>query len=408
MTRPTAFHSRTSALNEGQRWEDWEGFLSATTYALDPLMEYNAVRMGCGLFDVSPLHKYEVRGPDAKAFLQRMVVRNLAPSRPGRGFYTVWCDEDGYTVWCDDDGKVVDDGGVFHIAEDHLRLTSTLPSLEWLVDSSIGFDVAIEDVSEELAGIALQGPTSRDLLQKLTSVDLSALKFWHCTNADVCGRPTLISRTGYTGDLGFEIFVRPDDAEQIWDAVMTLAPDYQMRPCGLIALDMTRIEAGLPQIDAEFISSKQTLFEVQKISPLELGLAWMCKLDGDFFVGRDALIEEKTKGTSRWNTVGIELDVTYIEKYCREFGMPLHLPDQSWTEAVPIYADEAQEKLIGRGTSGMWSSLLKKYIVIARIPPQYGKPGSRFYIEEVIEAKAFSIPATVVKMPFFDPPRKKA
>jgi aminomethyltransferase len=398
MTRLTPFHSRTSALNEGQRWEDWEGFLAATMYSLDPLVEYNAVRLGCGIFDVSPLHKYEVRGPDAQALLQRMVVRNLAPSRPGRGFYT---------VWCNDDGKVIDDGGVFHIAENHLRLTSTLPSLEWLIDNSTGFDVTIEDVSEELVGVALQGPTSRDLLQKLTSVDLSALKFWHCTDADVSGKPTLISRTGYTGDLGFEIFVRPEDAEEIWDAMMALATDYQMRPCGLVALDMTRIEAGLLQINAEFISAKQTLFEVQTISPLELGVGWMCKLDGDFFVGRDAVIAEKANGTSRWNTVGIELDVTYIEKYFREFAMPLHLPEQSWNEAVPIYSDEAQETLIGRGTSGMWSPLLKKYIAIARIPPQFAKPGSRFFIEEIIEAKAFSIPATVVKMPFFDPPRKK-
>ena len=399
MTRLTPFHSRTAALNEGQRWEDWEGYLAANMYGLDPLIEYNAIRLGCGLFDVSPLHKYEVQGPDAKAFLQRMVVRNLAPSRPGRGFYT---------VWCNDDGKVVDDGGVFHLAENHFRLTSTLPNFEWLIDNSLGFDVAFEDVSEELVGLALQGPTSRDLLQKLTSVDLATLKFWNCTEADVCGRPTMISRTGYTGDLGFEIFLRPDDAERIWDSAMALAPDYQMRPCGLAALDMARIEAGLLSIDNEFISAKQTLFEIQTISPFELGLGWMCKLDGDFFVGRDALIKEKTNGTSRWSTVGIELDVTYIEKYFREFAMPLHLPEQSWNEAVPIYSDEAQEHRIGRGTSGMWSPLLKKYIVIARVPPSYAKLGSRFWIEEVIEVKSFSIPATVVKMPFFDPARKRA
>ena len=399
MTRLTPFHSRTSALNQGQRWEDWEGFLVATTYGLDPLMEYNAIRLGCGLFDVSPLHKYEVRGPGAKALLQRMVVRNLSPSRPGRGFYT---------VWCDDDGKVVDDGAVFHVAENHLRLTSILPSLEWLVDNSRGFDATVEDASEEIVGIALQGPTSRDLLQKLTSVDLSVLKFWRCTDADVSGSHALISRSGYTGDLGFEIFVRPDDAEKIWDSAMQLAPDYQMRPCGLIALDMTRIEAGLQQLDAEFISAKRTLFEVQKISPLELGLGWMCKLDGDYFVGRDALIDEKASGTSRWNTVGIELDVTYIEKYFREFGMPLHLPARSWSGPVPIYSDEAQDDLIGRGTSGMWSPLLKKYIVIARVPPRYAELGSRFFIEEMIEARACSIPARVVGMPFFDPPRKRA
>lgn len=398
MTRLTPFHSRTSPLNQGQRWEDWEGFLAATMYGLDALMEYNTTRLGCGLFDISPLHKYEVRGPDAKAFLQRMVVRNLAPSRPGRGFYT---------VWCDDDGKVIDDGGVFHIAETHLRLTSTLPGLEWLLDNSNGFDVTVEDVSEEVVGIAIQGPTSRDLLQKLTSADLGALKFWHCTQTDVSGSPALISRSGYTGDLGFEIFLQPDDAEKIWDSAMDLASDYQMRPCGLAALDMMRIEAGLLQIDAEFISAKQTLFEIQKISPLELGVGWMCKLDGDFFVGRDALINEKANGTSRWNTVGIELDVTYVEKYFREFGMPLHLPERSWNEAVPIYSDEAQEDLIGRGTSGMWSPLLKKYIVIARVPPLYAKRGSRFFVEEMIEAKSFSIPARVVKMPFFDPPRKR-
>ncbi len=399
MTRHTPFHSRTCELNEGQRWEDWEGFLAATMYGLDPVVEYNTIRLGCGLFDVSPLHKYEVRGPDAQALLQRMVVRDLAPSRPGRAFYT---------VWCDDDGKVVDDGAVFHITEEHFRLTSTLPSLEWLIDNSVDFDVAIEDVSEEVVGIAIQGPTSRDLLQELTSAQLRALKYWHCIAADVCGRPTLISRTGYTGDLGFEIFLRAEDAEVIWDASMSLAPDYQMRPCGLVALDMARIEAGLPQIDVEFISAKQTLFEVRKISPLELGLGWMCKLDGDVFVGREALRNEKAKGTSRWNTVGIELDVTYIEKYFSEFGMPLHLPDVPWSEAVPIYSDEAQEDLIGRGTSGMWSPLLKKYIAITRIPPGYAKLGTCFFIEEVIEAKAFSIPAKVVNMPFFDPPRKKA
>jgi aminomethyltransferase len=399
MTRMTPFHSRTAPLNRGQSWEDWEGFLTATRYDLDALMEYNSIRLGCGLFDVSPLHKYEVRGPDAKAFLQRMVVRNLAPSRPGRGFYT---------VWCDDAGKVIDDGGVFHIGDDHLRLTTTLPSFEWLADNAGGFDITIEDASEEIAGIALQGPTSRDLLQKLTDIDLSALKFWHCAPAEVCGSPTLISRTGYTGDLGFEIFVRPDDAEKIWDAVMALSVDYQMRPCGLTALDMTRIEAGLLQIDVEFISAKRTVFEVQKLSPLELGLGWMCKLDGDFFVGRDALVDEKARGSSRWNTVGIQLDVTYIEKYFREFDMPLHLPEVPWNEAVPIYSDEAQEHLIGRGTSGMWSPVLKKYIAIARVPPKCAAIGSSFFIEEVIEAKAFSIPATVVEMPFFDPPRKRA
>ncbi len=263
MTRGTPFHSRTSALNQGQRWEDWEGFLAATMYSLNHLYEYNAIRLGCGLLDVSPLHKYDVRGPDAQALLQRLVVRDIVKSRPGRVFYT---------TWCNDDGMVIDDGTVFHVGKDHLRLTSTLPGLDWLEDNAVGFDVTIDDVSEELVGIALQGPTSRQLLQKLTSVDLGTLRYFECIDAEVSGVPTLISRTGYTGDLGFEIFVRPQGAEKIWDAAMELGPDYKLRPCGLIALDMARIEAGLLQINSEFISAKQTFFDVQKISPLEVGL----------------------------------------------------------------------------------------------------------------------------------------
>jgi aminomethyltransferase len=255
----------------------------------------------------------------------------------------------------------------------------------------------------------LQGPTSRELLKQLTkNADLDALRFFHCTDAEVAGAPALISRTGYTGDLGYEIFIEPQNAERLWDSVMELHDPYKLRPAGLLALNEARLEAGLLQIGAEFTSASQTLFDVQKTSPFELGLDWMVKLDGDFFVGRDALRKEKQSGSSRWTTVGIELDVTVLEKYYREYGMPLHLPERGWVGPVPIYSDEAQEHHIGRGTSGTWSRLLKKYIVIARIEPQYGKLGTQFFIEEVVEAKAYSIPATVVKMPFFDPPRKKS
>ena len=288
-------------------------------------------------------------------------------------------------------------------------MTTTIPNLYWLQDNALGLDVTIEDVSEVYVGIALQGPTARDLLKRLTSkADLDQLRFFHCTDAEVCGAPAMISRTGYTGDLGFEVFIKPQYAERIWDSAMELSGDYKMRPAGLVALDQTRIEAGLLQIDADFISASQTLFDVQKTSPLELGFNWMVKLDGDFFVGRDALRKEKESGSSRWSTVGIELDVTVLEKFFREYGMPLHLPEQAWSEPVPIYSDEAQEHNVGRGTSGMWSRLLKKYIVIARVEPQYGKLGTQFFIEEMVEAKSYSIPATVVKMPFFDPPRKKS
>ena len=398
MPRVTPFHSRTGALCEGSRWEEWAGFLAATMYELDHINEYNAIRMGCGLLDVSPLFKYDVRGRDAQALLQRMVVRNLARSRPGRVFYT---------TWCDDEGKVMDDGAVFHVAENHFLMTSTIPNGYWLQDNAIGLDVEIEDVSESYVGVALQGPTSRDLLSRLTNANLDSLRYFHCTRAEVTGATALISRTGYTGDLGYEIFVEPQDAEKLWGSIMEIGEDHKLRPAGLVALDSARIEAGLLAINAEFISASQTLFEVQKISPLELGLGWMVKLDGDPFIGREALRREKQRG-SRWATVGLQLDVTALEKFFAEYDMPLHLPARVWSEAVPCYADEAQTNHIGRGTSGTWSPLLKKYIVIARVKPRYAELGTRFFIEEMIEAKSHSTPATVVQMPFFDPPRKKA
>ena len=398
MSRPTPFHSRTGPLCEGQRWINWAGFLSAATYQLDHLHEYNAVRTGAGLFDVSPLFKYDIRGRDALALINRVAVRDLSKCRIGQVFYT---------VWCDDKGMVIDDGTILRLGEDYFRMTAAIPTLYWLQDNALGLEVAIEDVSEQFAAVALQGPTSRDMLQSLTDVDLSGLRFFRCTDSKVAGAPALIARTGYTGDLGYEIFVRPDDAENLWDAMMEIGGKFQMLPAGLETLDLLRIEAGLLGIDADFTSATQTLFPVQKLSPYDLGLGWMIQLRKDFFVGRDALRYEKAHG-SRWSTVGLELDVTVLEKFYAEYGMPLHLPYTAWTGAVPVYADESQKRHIGRGTSGMWSPVLKKYVVITRVKPEYAKLGNLIWIEEVVEAHSYAVPARVVKMPFYDPPWKKA
>jgi aminomethyltransferase len=398
MPRYTPFHARVDALSKGKRGEEWAGYLTATMYELDHIHEYNAVRQGCGLFDISPLYKYDVRGRDAEALMDRVLLRDMSKCRVGQVFYT---------AWCDDDGKIIDDGTVARLREDHFRMTAAIPNLYWLQDNAAGLDVEIEDVSDAFAALALQGPTSRDLLQKLTSVDLGALGFFRCTQSDVAGVSAEIARTGYTGDLGYEIFVAPSDAEKLWDSMMEIRRDYKMRPTGAVTLEMTRIEAGLLLIDSDFISAKQTMFEVQKTSPYDLGLNWMVNLGKDFFVGQEALRKEKAEG-SRWATVGIELDVTVLEKAYAEYDMPLHLPYAPWAGPVPIYADEAQQHNIGRGNSGVWSPLLKKYISIARVEAQYGKLGTRLFIEEMVESKAYSIPATVVKMPFFDPPRKKA
>ena len=398
MLKPTPFHSRTGPLCQGHSWVNWAGFLAATTYEPDHLHEYNAVRSGSGLFDVSPLFKYDIRGRDALATVNRVAVRDLSKSRIGQVFYS---------VWCDDKGMVIDDGTVSQLGEDHFRVTAAIPTLAWLQDNAIGLEVTIEDVSEQFAAVALQGPTSRDMLQSLTDLDLSGLRFFRCADGKVAGAPALISRTGYTGDLGYEVFVGPDDAEQLWDAMMEAGSGYQMLPAGLATLDLVRIEGGLLGIDADFTSAFHTMFPVQKLSVYDLGLGWMINPSKGFFVGRDALRREKASG-SRYDTVGLELDVTVLEKVYAEYGMPLHLPYSSWNSAVPIFSDEPQKHHIGRGTSGMWSPVLKKYIVMARVKPEYAKLGNLIWIEDVVESHSYSIPARVVKMPFYDPPWKKA
>jgi aminomethyltransferase len=397
MPRKSPFYSRTSQLCESQSWVDWSGYLSANMYELDHSHEYNAVRTSCGLFDVSPLYKYTVRGSQALALLNRIVTRDLTKCRVGQVVYT---------TWCNDDGKVIDDGTVARLSDDYFRMTAAVPTLYWLQDNSFGLDVEIEDVSEAYGGLALQGPTSRDVLQNLTDADLEGLKYFQIIEDKVAGVPAQISRTGYTGDLGYEIFVAPDGAEELWDAVVDTGRAYGLLPAGNTALDMLRIEAGLLLIDADFVSTNQTLFDVQRSSPYELGLDWTVKLNKDYFVGQDALRAEKASGPA-WRTVGLEIDVEALEMVYRKFAMPLHLPYTSWTEAVPVYRDEGARQYIGKATSGTWSPILKKYVVIARIKPQDAAVGSRIFMEATVESQRFAVPATVVKLPFFDPPRKR-
>jgi len=385
-------------LCEGQGWQDWSGYLTAPMYELDHIHEYNAVRLGCGLFDVSPLYKYFVRGRDAMALLNRMVTRDVSKCRVGQVIYT---------AWCDDAGKIIDDGTIARLGEDSFRVTAALPTLDWLQDNGFGLDAEISDESESYGALALQGPTSRELLQQLSDADLGKLGYFELLETTVGGAPATISRTGYTGDLGYEIFVEAPKAEQLWDALAEKGPDYKMQPTGMIALDMARIEAGMLLVEVDFQSAVTTMFEVQKSSPHELGLGWMVNLKKDYFVGQEALRAEKERG-SAWATVGLEIDVTELEKVYSRFSMPLHLPYTSWTTAVPVYADDDQRQNIGKATSGTWSPIMKKYVVIARVKPQYAQPGTRIYMEETVEAQRFAVPATVVPTPFFDPPRKKA
>jgi aminomethyltransferase len=398
MPRPTPFHSRTSVSCESQSWQEWSGFLSAQSYELDHIHEYNAARTACALFDISPLYKYHVHGPGARALLDRVLTRDVSRLAVGQV---------SYTTWCDDEGKIVDDGTITRLAPDSYRLTAAIPTLDWLQDNDLGIGARIEDASEALAALSLQGPTSRAVLQRLADADVGALRYFRQLETKLAGIPVSISRTGYTGDLGFEIFVEPGWAERLWDELLEAGRAFNLRPAGNIAQDMLRIEAGLLLIDVDFVSSSRTLFDVQKSTPQELGLGFTVALGKEWFVGQEALRREKQRGPA-WTTIGLVLDVVALEQVYARFGMPLHLPYRSWNDAVPVYGDAERRQRVGRATSGTWSPILKSYVVIARVSPASGRPGGRVFVEETVEAERFAVPAKVVELPFFDPPQKKA
>jgi len=392
--RLTPFHPRTSEFCEVYNWSLWQNWLLADMYAPDHIQEYYAIRTACAVFDMSPIPKYHVHGPDADRFLDRIVTQDVSKCSIGEVLYT---------PWCDDDGKIMDDGLLARLNEHSFRLTTGDPWLFWLEDNAVRLDVVIEDVTD-LGVLALQGPYSRQLLKTLTDADLDHLHYFHILNTEVGGIPVEISRTGYTGDLGYEIWVEPHLGVKLWDAIFEAGEAYQLIPFGDFALEMARIEAGLLLTDVDFYSSKKVVYEFEKSSPLELGLGWSVKLDKEYFIGQKALRNESARGPI-WKTVGLELDLNSLEAIYAGFGMPLYLPHEAWNDAVPVYSGELQ---IGKATSGMWSPMLKKYIAIARLKPQFTHPGDRVDIEVTIDANRKRALATVVKMPFFNPPRKKS
>ena len=309
-----------------------------------------------------------------------------------------------YSAWCDDAGHIIDDGALARLEDNLYRLTTADPSLAWLEDNGYGMDVQVEDVSESLAALALQGPTSRDLLQAATETDISRLGYFRATDTQIGAAQVTVTRTGYTGDLGYEIWIDPQDAEGVWDVLIERGHAYGIKAAGTLALDMARVEAGLLLSEVDFISCRRTMFEVQKSTPLELGLGWMVHLDKPFFVGQQALREEQARGPA-WNAVGLEIDVLALDALYAEFGMPLQLPWEAWGAAVPVYVDGQQ---IGKATSGTWSPTLKKYVALARVKPQHATLGGTLDIEMTVEAERRTVPAKVVKTPFFDPARKRS
>lgn len=391
----TAVHARTFPLCESLNFREWSGYYAVSAYETHHEHEYNAIRNASALIDVSPLFKYIVSGPDAVRLVDRVITRDAHALAVGQVYYTPWCDEDGF---------VIDDGTVTRLADDRFRWTAADPSLRWLTQNAAGLNVQIGDVSDRVAALALQGPTSGALLDAVADADVRSLKYFRMTSGTIAGVPVDISRTGYTGDLGYELWMPWDRALEVWDALMAGGRPFDIHPAGMLALDVARVEAGLLLIDVDFHSSKKALVSSQLYTPFQMSLDRLVQLDRRPFIGRGALQKEKQLGIAR-RIVGLEIGWTAVEQLYEDVGLSPQLPMAASRVAVPVYKSGRQ---VGRATTTAWSPVLKKLIALATIDEMYCGEGSVLEFELTIEAVRHRVPATVVKTPFFNPPRKTA
>lgn len=396
MPVPTPFHPRTSDLCHSLLWKEWSGYHAVCSYDTCHEREYFALRHAAGLIDVSPLFKADLRGPDAAALLSLVTVRDLRKLRSGRVTYL---------CWCDDDGKVVDDGTVTRLAERHYRLTGNGPLCAWLARYSDGFDVEIEDTTETYGALALQGPLSRAILAEVAGSGIEKLRFFGSTPGTIGGVPVGITRTGYTGDLGYEVWVGRDGALQVWDRLIAAGRAFRLQPVGLDAMDVTRIEAGFVLCGVDYFPAHHCLLDSRKSSPYEIGLGWAVNLDREPFVGQQALRDEFERGPA-WSMAGLEYDWNDYEALFESYGLPPQVRSAAWRDAVPVY--DLRRRQIGQATSGAWSPLLKKNLALATLKSGHARPGTRVQVEVTVEYERRTIGATVVRTPFFNPPRKKA
>jgi len=398
MPHPTPFHARTAALASSYAWKHWAGYYAVRHYDASPDREYNAIRQGAGLLDVSPLYKYEVAGKDAGAFLDYVMTRPPSKLREGRITYLSWVDERG---------KLLDDGTCWRLGPERFRVTSASPSLAWFAQRASGFDVAITDVSAQIAALALQGPTSRAILTALGAPELAKLGFFGFAKATLetpdGGLEVLVSRTGYTGDLGYELWCDASAALRLWDLVMSRGKPHGVWPIGLDALDIARIEAGFILQGCEYFSALDTVHPAHLSSPYEVGLGWTVELERGPFIGQRALREEKARG-SAWSLVGLVIDWPALERAFERHDLPPALPTAAWRARVPLYSEGAQ---VGYATSGTWSPILKQNLALATVKTPSALPGSELEIEILADWERTRVPAVVTKTPFFDPPRKR-
>jgi len=402
MTIGSPFDARATPLNAKRQWREWSGRFAASAYAPHHDIEYNAIRNAAALIDVSPLFKYGVSGPDAVRLVDRVIVRDATRIAVGQVVYACWCDEYG---------KVIDDGTIARLEDDAtgpvFRWTAADAQLRWFRLNSRGLDVAIEETTDTIGALALQGPLARHVLEAATGQDFGDLRYYRRKPALVGTIAVDVSRTGYTGDLGYELWVDAGAAPDLWDAVMEAGRPYGVRPAGMLALDVARVEAGLILLEVDYTSARHALIPEQSYSPYEIGLGRLVKLDKQVaFVGREALRREQSAGGPERRLVGLQVDWDDIERLYSRQGLSPALSATAWRAQVPVY--DRGSRQVGRATSGAWSPILKRAIALAQVPVEFEAPGSRLQLEWTVEGRRGRVGAEVAPLPFFDPPRKHA
>jgi aminomethyltransferase len=391
----TPFHERTFALCASLNYRDWSGYYTVSSYETHHEHEYNAIRNAAALIDISPLFKYHVEGRDAARLVNRVITRNVDAMSVGQVYYTPWCDELGY---------VIDDGTVARLAEQRFRWTAAEPNLRWLTQNAAGLDVKIDDVSEQIAALAVQGPLAAGVLRASADADIDSLNYFRATSGHIDGVRVDISRTGYTGDLGYEVWVARTGAVAVWDALMRAGLPFSVKPVGMLALDVARVEAGLLLIDVDFIGSRKAVTPDQRSTPDELGLGRLVRLDKGPFVGRSAIAAERDRGLRR-RVVGLEIDWSDVEARYERAGLAPLVPAAASRVAVPVRKGGQQ---IGRATTTTWSPTLKRLVALATIDAAYVDEGTYMEFEITVEGVRHFVGARVVATPFFNPSRKTA
>ncbi len=405
MPLTTPFQSRVEPLNHTGLWKHWSGYLVAPQYQYSLNAEYYAVRNSVSLLDTSPLFKYRFTGKDVRPVLERALARDIGACGPGRAQYTCWCDERGF---------VLQDGVVMQVTPGEYWLTAAEPTLRYFRTVARDMkctDVEIEDVSHDFGILALQGPHSHHVISQLTDA-ATPLKYFTLAQTKVAGCPVTVSRTGYTGDLGYELWIRAEDAGTVWDAVMAAGKGHNITPIGTTALKMARVEAGLLLMGADFHTSRFAWVDAQRETPNELGWGWMFRKlgeDGRGFVGRAAIEAELEQGTSRWTTVGLAVDWHDYQRVYTDAGIvpPLHEVYSETTMSI-YRRGEKEWDYAGYASSFLTSSLLRKPIAIAKLPLDLTQPGTEVDLEVQVIRQPKNVLARVERMPFFNPPRKTA